>query len=527
MLPGKQYTLDDIGRIAWRGKWIILAPAIVTSMLAGTYLRLTPDVYRAETTILVVPQRVPDVYVKTTVTTNVQDRLRSISQQILSRTRLEPIILDLNLYPERRQKEPMEDTVNFMREQVDVKTVRGDTFSVGYLSLSPVLAQQVAERLASLYIDENMRDRALVAENTSQFLESELNEARQKLVEHEKRLEAYRLRYAGELPTQANSNFQAVQTLQMQAQGLNDSLERDRDRKLVVERALSDIATTATSTPDSSGRPQPSEGTPQAGSAAAELATAREQLRVMKTRLTPEHPDVVRGERIVRELERKAALERETAAAAAAGADPGTPSTALSGISAAERRARDLRQELATVVTSIRTKEAQLAKIQDELAGYRSRLDAAPVRESELTELMRDYDTLQNSYKALLSKRQEAQIASNVERRQIGEQFRVLDPARRPERPYSPNRPLVQAIGTVAGFLIGIGIIVLLEIRDRTLHTEADVLQALNLPVLATVPRMRNADERKRHLRQVLGLSSAAVAGIAVAVAIAWSWLNK
>lgn len=525
MLPGKQYSLDDIGRIAWRGKWIILAPAIVTSMLAGTYLRLTPDVYRAETTILVVPQRVPDVYVKTTVTTNVQDRLRSISQQILSRTRLEPIILDLNLYPERRQKEPMEDTVNAMREQVDVKTVRGDTFSVGYLSQSPVLAQQVAERLASLYIDENMRDRALVAENTSQFLESELNEARQKLVEHEKRLEAYRLRYSGELPTQANSNFQAVQTLQMQAQGLNDSLERDRDRKLVIERALSDIASSATSAPDT-GRPAPSDGAPQPGSAAAELATAREQLRVMKTRLTPEHPDVVRGERIVRELERKAAVERETAAAAAVGADPGT-AAAIAGMSSAERRARDLRQEMATVVTSVRTKEAQLAKIQDELAGYRSRLDAAPVRESELTELMRDYDTLQNSYKTLLSKRQEAQIASNVERRQIGEQFRVLDPARRPERPYSPNRPLVQAIGTLVGFLIGIGLIALAEIRDRTLHTETDVLQALNLPVLATVPRMRNADERKRHLRQVLGLSSAAAAGIAVAVAIAWSWLNK
>ena len=525
MLPGKRYTVDDIGKIAWRGKWIILAPAIVTSMLAGAYLRLTPDIYRAETTILVVPQRVPDIYVKSTVTTNVQDRLRSINQQILSRTRLEPIILDFNLYPERRQKEPMEDTVNYMRDQVEVKTVRGDTFSVGYKSLSPVLAQQVAERLASLYIDENMRDRASVAEGTSQFLEAELNEARQKLVEHEKRLEAYRLRYSGELPTQASSNFQAVQTLQMQAQGLSDSLDRDRDRRLVLERSLADIAATPLATTDTS-RPDPSDAQPAPGSAAADLATAREQLRVMRTRLTPEHPDVVRGERIVRELERKAAAEREAASAAAAAAGSGTV-TATTGLSAAERRVRDLRQELNTVVGSIRTKEAQLTKIQDELAGYRSRLDAAPVRESELTELTRDYDTLQNSYKALLSKRQEAQIASNVERRQIGEQFRVLDPARRPERPYSPNRPLVQALGTAAGFLVGIAIIALAQVRDRTLHTEADVLQALNLPVLATVPRMRNADERKRHMRQVLGLSSAAVAGIAVAVAIAWSWLNK
>jgi len=525
MLPGKRYTIDDVTRIAWRGKWIILAPAIVTSVLAATYLRFVPDVYRAETTILVVAQRIPGDIVRSTVTSSVQDRLRSISQQILSRTRLEPIVLDLNLYPERRQKEPMEDTIAYMRDQVDVQTLRGDAFSVGFYSESPVLAQQVAERVASLFIDENLRDRERQAEGTSQFLESELNEARQKLIEHEKRLEAYRLRHAGELPTQAASNFQAVQTLQMEAQGLNDSLERDRDRRLVLERALTDLSTTGTTDTTATPTRTTAPVDPAAqGSAAAELATARETLRALKTRLTPEHPDVQRGERIVAELERKAAAEQNAMAAAAAGTSSTGPVTPA--VSPAERRARDLRAELATITASIRNKEARLGQVQDNLATYRSRLDAVPVRESEMTELMRDYGTLQTGYQSLLAKRQEAEIASNVERRQVGEQFRVLDPARRPERPYSPNRPLVQAIGTLAGFAIGIGIILLMEVRDRTLHKESDVLEALNLPVLATVPRMRNADERRRHLKQVIGLSSAAVAGIAVAVAIAWSWLT-
>lgn len=525
MLPGKRYTVDDVARIAWRGKWLILAPAIVTSVMAATYLRLVPNKYRAETMILVVAQRVPTDIVRGQVTLNVQDRLRTISQQILSRTRLEPIILDLNLYPERRQREPMEDTVTYMRGQVEVQTVRGDTFSVGYTSDSPVLAQQVAERLASLYIDENLRDRAVATEGVSQFLESELNEARQKLIEHEKRLEAYRLRHAGELPTQAGSNFQAVQTLQMQAQGLADSLERDRDRKLVVERSLADLDVPVSDPADPTAVATPADVPPAPGSAAADLITARENLRVMRTRLTPEHPDVIRGERIVRELERKALAEREAMAAAARAAATGTAPAA--GMSAAERRARDLRLELSTISSNIRNKESQLAKVQDELAGYRSRLDAVPVRESELTELTRDYGTLQNSYQSLLARRQEAQIASNVERRQIGEQFRVLDPARRPERAYSPNRPLVQALGTLAGLAIGIGIIVLMEIRDRTLHKESDVLEALNLPVLATVPRMRNADERRQHRRVVVGFSGAAVAGIGVAVAIAWNWLSR
>jgi polysaccharide chain length determinant protein (PEP-CTERM system associated) len=525
MLPGKRYTFDDVARIGWRGKWFLLGPAILTSMVAATYLRFVPDVYRAETTILVVAQRVPTDIIRSTVTSNVQDRLRSIQQQILSRTRLEPIVLDLNLYSELRQRAPMEDVIEVMRREVEVTTIRGDAFTVAYRSETPILAQQVAERLASLFIEESMRDREVQAEATSQFLESQLNEARQKLIEHEKRLEAFRLRNAGQLPTQVANNVQVVQTLNLEAQGLSDSLDRDRDRKALVERSLTDLAAQAKLDPSGDPTPsQPSDPGPAPGSAAAELATARETLRALKTRLTPEHPDVARGERIVAELERKARAEREAAVIAAAAGGPVSASTA--GMSTAERQARSYREELALLNKNIASKETRLEKVQAEITQYRGRIETVPVLESELTELMRDYTTLQSTYQSLLAKRQEAQIASNVERRQIGEQFRVLDPARRPEKPYSPNRPLIQAIGTLLGLGIGIGILALMEVRDKTLRKESDVLEALNLPVLATVPRMRNAEERRRARRQLLGLSSAAAAGVAVAVAIAWSWMR-
>lgn len=523
MLPGKRYTIDDVARIAWRGKWIILAPAILTSVVAATYLRYVPDVYRAETTILVVAQRVSPDLVRGQNTSTVSDRLRSLQQQILSRTRLEPIILDLNLYPELRQRQPMEDVVAHMRDDVTVQMIRGDAFSVAYRSESPVMAQEVAGRLASLTIEESMRDREVIAEATSQFLESQLNEARQKLIEHEKRLESFRLRNAGQLPTQAGNNFQAVQTLTMEAQGLTDSLDRDRDRKAVLERSLADLtALGGVDVTTDPARIDPTAPPPPPGSAAADLAKAQEALRALKLRLTPEHPDVMRAERIVAELDRKARTERDAAAAAAAG----NPTRTATGISPTERRARDYREELGALTKQITAKEEKLARVQDQIGQYRSRIETVPVLESELTELMRDYETLQRTYQSLLARRQEAQIASNVERRQIGEQFRVIDPARRPERPFSPNRPLIQAAGTLVGLAIGIGIIVLIEVRDKTLRKESDVLEALNLPVLATVPRMRNAVERRRHLRQVLGLSSAAVAGIAVAVTIAWSWLR-
>lgn len=517
MLPGKQYTFDDITRIAWRGKWLVLAPAIVTSVLAATYLRFVPDIYRADTTILVVPQRVPNEYVRPTVTSRIEDRLQSISPQILSRSRLEPILIDLNLYPKLRETEPMEDVIAFMRTQVEVSVQRGDAFSVAYRSTSPVLAQQVTERLASLFIEENLRDREVQAEATNQFLESQLNDARKRLIEHEKRLEAFRLRYAGQLPTQTQSNFTAVQTLQMEAQGLADSLDRDRDRRRLLEASLADLITAADEA-ETPGRPDPAEA--PRSQAVIDLAAAREALRAMETRLKPEHPDVIRGERVVRELEQKVKAEQSAAAASA------VPSATATPVSTAERRARGVRDELGQITTTIATKEARLAKLQDELAGYRSRLDAAPTRESEMTELMRDYTTLQSGYQSLLQKREESKVAANLERRQIGEQFKVLDSPRRPERPYSPNRPMIQAVGTLLGLGLGFGLLVLMEVRDRTLHKEADIVETLDLPVLATVPRMRNTEERRRHQRQVLGLSGAAVGGIGVAIAIAWSWLR-
>ncbi len=518
MLPGKRYNFDDVARIAWRGKWLVLAPAILTSVLAATYLRFVPDIYRAETTILVVPQRVPNEYVRPTVTSRIEDRLQSISPQILSRSRLEPILVDLNLYQKLRQKKPMEDVIAYMRTQVEVSVQRGDAFSVAYRSESPVLAQQVTERLASLFIEENLRDRETQADATNQFLESQLNDARKRLIEHEKRLEAFRLRYAGELPTQTQSNFTAVQTLQLEAQGLSDSLDRDRDRRRLLENSLSDL-TTLTDDADSAGRVAPVD-VPRS-QAATDLAAARDALRNLQTRLKPEHPDVIRGVRIVRELEAKVKAEQAAVAAAAGGS-----AASAVPLSAAERRARTVRDELDQLNSTIKVKETRLGKVQEELAGYRNRLDAAPTRESEMTELMRDYGTLQTGYQSLLQKREESKVAADLERRQIGEQFRVLDPPRRPERPYSPNRPLVQIAGTLLGLALGLGLLVLLEIRDQTLHKEADVLETLDLPVLATVPRMRNAEERRRHLRQVLGLSGAAVGGIGVAIAIAWSWLR-
>ena len=210
MLPGKVYKPSDALQILRRRFWVLLVPFSIVAACTAIYARYLPDVYRSDTLILVVPQRVPESYVRSTVTTRIEDRLQSISQQILSRTRLERIIQDFNLYPEERRVGIMEDVVEKMRRDIAVQVVKGDAFRVGYVGTEPRTVMKVTDRLASLFIEENLRDREVLAEGTNQFLEAQLEDARRRLVETEKKLEAYRKQYAGQLPSQLDSNLQAV-----------------------------------------------------------------------------------------------------------------------------------------------------------------------------------------------------------------------------------------------------------------------------------------------------------------------------
>jgi uncharacterized protein involved in exopolysaccharide biosynthesis len=289
-------------QIAWRHKWLMLVPAILIAISVAVWTRHLPDQYRADALIRVVPPQVPESYVRSTVTTNLTDRLQAIGQQILSRTRLERIIEDLNLYADRRKTEIIQDIVEQMRTAVDIQGVKGDTFRVGFISEDPRTAMRVAERLASLFIDESLRDREVLAEGTNQFLEAQLEEARRLLLDNEKKLENYRRRHDGQLPTQLEANMQGLHNTEMQVQALIDSVNRDRDRHLVLERAMADLTVAEDLAP-----PVPPPVGP--ATAAQQLRAAQEALAALELRLTPAHPDVVRMKRSIAELQRIADAE--------------------------------------------------------------------------------------------------------------------------------------------------------------------------------------------------------------------------
>jgi len=521
VIPGKQYTPEDIALIAWRRKWWAILPAIAITVGVYGWVRTLPNLYRSDTLILVVPQRVPESYVRSTVTTKIEDRLQAITQQILSRTRLERIIQDFNLYAEVRKTAIMEDVVDRMRANISVQVVKGDAFRVSFTSDEARTAMRVTERVASLFIEENLRDREVLAEGTNQFLEAQLEDARRRLIETERKVEEYKRQFSGELPEQREANMQGLHNIEMQLQALIESLNRDRDHRLVVERLIADAEAPSDAAPVAPMPTTPQQtgpdGLPVGASPAQQLETAQATLQAWQTRMTPQHPDIVRMKRVIAELQKKADAEA-LARPVSAGAPAMTPGEALK-----RNRLAEMKADIEKVDKQIAAKIDTEQRLRAAMSMYQKRIEAAPGRGSELTELTRDYITLQTTYTSLLGKKEDSKVAANLERRQIGEQFKILDPARLPERPTSPNRPQLHTMGLAAGIGFGLALMALIEYLDKTLKSEIDVTAALNLLVLATVPILPEVGAQKARRRKFIAVSATVLlTAVAGAAAVAW-----
>jgi len=527
VLPGKSHKPEELLWLVWRRKWVVIVPFVV--IFAGTVLvaRMIPNRYRSETVILVVPSRVPESYVRSTVTTRIEDRLRSIQQTIMTRTRLEMIIRDLNLYPSERQRMPMEDVVTRMiASDVSVNIEKGaDTFRIAYTSGDPKKAMQVAERLASEFTNESLRDREVLATETSDFLQSQLEDARRRQAEQEARVADFQRRNAGALPSERTANLEILHNLQLQVQALLDSANRDRDRRLLLERMLADLEASVPAAPVAApanpGAGAQADAVAGGGTTAERLEATRNALKTLELHLKPEHPDVVYTKRLIQDLEIKVKAEAaQPAPAAAAPARARTPEEAST-----QRRIQETRQELAGVTLSLASKQAEEKRLRDQIAALQKRVSATPGLEAELTALTRDYDTIRRGYESLLTKLEDSKVSAALEQRQIGETFKVLDRARLPEGPASPNRQMINLVGALAGLGVGLGLIALLEYRDNGLRSEDDVLSVLGLPVLAAIPVIETAEDlRRERRRRVFGFVGAAVALVVVVGAAVFAW---
>jgi polysaccharide chain length determinant protein (PEP-CTERM system associated) len=447
-----------------------------------------PARHTSRTLVLVEQQKVPESFVRPVVTDAVDQRLGTMKEQILSRTRLQPIIERFGLFKEDASKVPAEELMERMRKAIEVTPIRPviDTgrplpgFTIAFTAADPRLAQQVCAEITSMFMEENLRIRQQRAEGTTQFLEKQLEEAKGKLDEQDKKLAAFKSRYIGQLPGQEQTNLNLLMGLNTQLEAVTQALNRSQQDKAYMESLLAQQVATWQAA-QTGTNPETLE---------QQLAKLQNDLVTLEARYTPDHPDIIKTRNDIGQLQKK--IEEAKSAAKNKGAQKSD--TALL---AEPPQIQQFRNQIHQAAENIREQTREQERLQHQVKIYQSRVQLSPVVEQQYKELTRDHQTALAFYDDLLAKKTSSEIATDLERRQQGEQFRVMDPADLPEKPTFPNRPLFAAGGLAAGLGLGLGITMLLELRDKSLRTERDVEFSLKLPTLALIPVIGEENGKK------------------------------
>ena len=471
--PEKKITLDEYLEILRRRMWYIIIPFILIMFGASIYALIAPRQYKASTLVLVSPQKVPEDLVRATVTSDVSERLQSIAQEVMSRTSLEKIISEFRLYEKEAKKLSKEELVELMRSNVKVelptKKDEKGSFTISFISKDPNTATTVANRLSSLFIEENLKIREQQATGTTEFLTNELTQAKAKLDQMEASVTDYKTRYMGALPEQRDTNLTMLAQMQAQQQRISDSLRAAQDRKLYIHKQLTDLEKPMSmKLPTGKDDASISMTVDGGGSYGAKKDSLQRELEELRTKYTDNHPDVISTKKKLAYLENhKDAFDIKS--------DP---------------RYKELQNQLTLASLEINRLSAENSAISGQINKYVGRIEQTPAREQDMAGLLREYESTKAAYETLLKKSQEAQQAENLEKRQKGEQFRVIDPARLPEKPFSPDIPKIMLISLLAGLGGGLALAFIREQLDRSFHDAADVELVLGIKVLATIPKI-------------------------------------
>ena len=464
-----------------RRKWpalLILAAALSATV---PMVQSLPNIYESTATVLVENHQTPQSLAGPWAADDLETRLRTISQQIMSRARLYELITRLNLYPELRARAAPEATAEQMRQDIQIQFngLRQPTgldttvaFSLSYRGRDPETVARVTNALAALYVEENSKIREQQTTEATAFLQAQLEDAKRQLDDQERKISEYKKRHMGELPEQQAANLAALERLNSQVRVI-------MDRRDALAKGLG-LPGTAVET------------------ASARLAKLRQELDDLRMRDTDEHPDVVRVKQQIADLQRQ-------------------PPTDDGGRAAAEGSAAHQPYEAPTAVeaelTALRNEEQALRRA---IATYEQRIEAAPLRELELQQLSRDEASAKELYQSLLQRYQSAQLAERMQQRQ-GEQFRILDPAVASQQPVGPHRFRFLLMGLMGGVGAAVGMALLAEAFDTSFHTVDEVRAFTSVPVLASIPPIvTERDARRRRRQSGLAVLTAALGVAAV-----------
>jgi polysaccharide chain length determinant protein (PEP-CTERM system associated) len=482
MLGHRPLVVEDYFAILKRRGWMVLIPAVLVPILAVaiTY-RVTP-IYTSQTLVLIEPQTVPDTYVKPIIAEDLDSRLASMKEQILSRSRLEPIIERFNLGTPGMN---MDDKVATTRKDIGITPIHSEIagagglpgFFISFTASDPHTAQLVCREITSLFVSANLQEREQSAEGTTAFLKGQLDQAKANLDSQDQKLAEFQKQYMGTLPEQQSANMDMLNSLNTQLDATTQSLARMENDKSLEEALLAQESRQTQVIPGQKSTPQADQ---------IELQKLEAQEADLRTRYTADYPDVIAVQRQIADLKKEMAAAPPPGSAAAAAAAAATPHYDSQGT-------MQLRAQIAALGQGITQKRQQQAEIQTQIRTFQGRIQSTPLVEAKMKDLTRDHDQAQEFYNSLLGKMNNSQMATDLERRQEGENFKIMDDANLPDAPSFPKRGMFAAGGFVLGLGFGVLLIAFLEYKDTSLRTERDVWTFTKLPTLATIALIHDA----------------------------------
>jgi polysaccharide chain length determinant protein (PEP-CTERM system associated) len=481
MIHNRELTMDDYLAMLRRRLKVILVPTLLAP-LAGFLISFafTPK-YTSQALILVETQKVPEGYVRPVVTEDLTERIATMQQQVLSQNKLQTMIEKLGLAKGKN----IDDAMDEIRKNFSIESVEPDIsasrkhkpgqndipgFYLNYTADNARLAQQVCTELTSMVLVENLETRTQTAQSTTEFLSRQLDQAKAALDDQDKKLAIFKKQYLGQLPGDEENNLRLLAGLSTQLDAYTQALNRAQQDKAYTQSLLAQQLATWKSS-QTSMNPETLQ---------KQLADLQGQLISLQARYTDDHPDVVKTKNDIAELQRK--IDQMNSAA------PQSPDPNQKESTSEPPEIRQLRLQVHQYDEAIAQSAREQKQLQEQITRDQGRIALSPGVEERYKELTRDYDTAQKFYNDLLAKKSESEMQTDMERRQQGEQMSLLNPANLPDFPSFPNRLLFAGGSLGAGLAVGFALALWMEMRDKALRTEQDVLAVLDLPVLVSMP---------------------------------------
>ena len=487
-----QQYLKEFLDLAVRRKWMILSFVFLGITVGGILAWLKVELYRSETVILIEQQKIPEKYVPSVVGGSTAERVSTMTQLVLSRTNLQKVVDEFHLYPKAIKDKGYEEVVAGLRKNIQIQTKGGgevEAFTISFAHSDPIVAMKVTAKLASQYIDQNIKIREQFIEGAMEFLDQELMLAKAGLDQKEKELSEYKMKYLGELPGQLDVNLRTLDRLQLEKIQVQESINSLNPRLDLLQKSIHDYETMG-------GAFMGFENVPlNVGEASSpdplekRIEELKKELTNMLGEYTAEYPDVISLKTQIKNLEKKEATRNSKEANLKESLVQKNESLDFDkdkpDFDPYLNQLKSSHEELKFQLGTLRDR---LKKISEDMYIYERRIEATPHHEQELLALERDYDNMQKHYQRLHENRINAKISENLDKRQKGERFRILDPAHLPTKPEGFPRELIAIGGVGVGAGLGFGLAFLLDVLWPTFRRSEDAEVLLGLPTLATIP---------------------------------------